>query len=138
MVTVERLTQSDMETIEVTDLDRARAFYEEYFGLTAAAERQSPGATILWRSDDSVEPVVLRFVQRSQVKHQRDLTFEFGTSAEVLDMYLIMTMTGLPAATPRASHGRLSVRSTDPDGHRVVAWARDRRADGMDNEHVER
>ncbi len=134
MVASAHTIESEAVTLDVTDLDRSGAFYATYFGL-APGGPVGHGRLLVSQADESVGPITLKLRHCDRVVVHQELGIEVDDASEVLDLYLLMILSGLRATLPRTAGGRLTTVVIDPDGHRVAVWAR---AEQSETNHTRR
>jgi catechol 2,3-dioxygenase-like lactoylglutathione lyase family enzyme len=116
-------SQRNEITIRVSDPDRARAFYQDLFGLQTDAE-SSWDDQVLVSPQGAPEAFQLRLVTGERTGPSGDiwLSMQVGSITEVLDLYLLAIMIGGRATLPRKRGDRWNTVITDPDGHHVSVW----------------
>jgi len=112
-------TSQQLITLRVRDPERARAFYQDLFGLTPEGEN----GEVTLKSPDDGEGFALRLLPR-QEGDAPDLwlSIEVQSVTEVLDLYLLAIMIGAQASLPRKRAERWHTVITDPDGHHISIW----------------
>lgn len=108
-------------TLTVANIAQDAAFFEDLFGFVAQIEGKT---ALLTLPLEGYEHISLRLSTHPQDGAPPGLILLLHTPEEVLDLYLLALLQGVPSAHLTSSAGLLATAFTSPSGHIIKVQAR--------------